>query len=351
MTKKLLTLQKLTPEHEKLILEKFRSGTTDLDKLTREVFNNPGLSSRHNEGKLIAKFLVKNELNPKKLEIADFTHEQKVFIASEMNNGSNPLNIARIMFNNDGIQRLSKEWRAVQSYVANSGLKVDDKDDIVAEYIAPRSLDTIVNKINRAVGLNLEADKISGKYKQYVEKLQLHLNNSRYKRIMDGYEVRKDRQLFEDQFIRNVWDQIDLTSMELDLVMNICADTVNVEVLRGHINKLNSIFDDIEEGADLKHAFSETVKAKTDELNQTLKRVSDNTKKLQGDRSERIKNHGKSDASFITIVQLAQEEEERKNMLRLAELQRAAISEEANRLESLDQWTCRIMGVSKEEVV
>jgi len=343
--------KELTQAQKDKILELFRSGTTDLTLITQTVFGHKKFNNRSPEGKLVAAFLVANELNPAKADIGEFSPEQKQFIVSEMKNGSNPLNIARILFKNDNIQRLSKEWRAVQGWVANNGLKVDDKDDVVSEYIAPRSFSTIVDKINRAVALNLEAEKLTGKYKQYVEKLANHFQNSRLKRIMDNYEVRKDRQLFEDQFIRLVWDQIDLTAMELDLVMNICADAVSVEVLRGHINKLNRFFDDIEEGNELKHTYAETVKSKTDELNQTLKRISDNTKKLQGDRSERLKGQGKSDASFITIVQLAQEEDERKNMLRLAELQRMAISEEANRLESLDSFICRIMGVSKEEVI
>jgi len=68
-------------------------------------------------------------------------------------------------------------------------------------------------------------------------------------------------------------------------------------------------------------------------------------------RADRLKNLAKDETSFVSIVQLAQEETERKNMLRLAELQRAAISEEANRLESMDDFVCRIFGVAKEEVI
>jgi len=341
----------LTPDQEKRVVELFKGGLTDINRITREVFNDPKAHSREPRGKAVARCLVKNHLNPNKANIGEFTDEQKDLIRSEMQNGSNSLNIARLLFKDEGVQRLSQEWRAVNTWVSNNGLKMDDKDDIVNEYIAPRSNESIVSKINAAVGLNLDHAKLSGKYKQYVEKLVLHLGNSRYKRIMNSYDVRKDRQLFEDQFIRNVWDQIDLTSMELDLVMNICVDTVNIEILRGHIAKLNTIFDDMEEGGDLKHVFSETVKAKTDELNQCYKRVSDNTKKLQGDRSERLKNKGKDDYSFLTIVQAFQEEDERREMLRQAEMERMAAEAEVDRLASMEEWRARILGLHRDDVV
>lgn len=346
-----MTNQELTPDQQEKILELFRSGMTDINELTQTVFNNKKLKARDKQGKLVGAFLVKNELDPRRSEVGEFTEEQKKFIESEMKNGSNPLNIARLLYKNDKIQRLSKEWRAVQQWVAANGLKVDDKDDVVSEYKAPRSFETIVGKINNAVGLNLDHEKLSGKYKQYVEKLATHFQNSRLKRIMDSYEIRKDRQLFEDQFIRLVWDQIDLTAMELDLVMNICADTVSVEASRARIQKLTAMFDDIEDKSELKISLSDSIKTITDEYNITLKRISDNTKKLQGDRSERIKNGSKDETSLISLFQELQEEENRLNAIRVAEMQKMAIEEEANRLETADEWMCRILGVSKREVI
>ena len=343
--------QELSEQQKEKILELFRSGVTDINQLTQTVFNNKKLKARDKQGKLVSAFLVDKELNPNKADVGEFTEEQKQLIVSEMKNGSNPLNIARLLFGNDKIQRLSKEWRAVQQWVANNGLKVDDKDDIVSEYVAPRSFETIVGKINRAVGINLDHEKLSGKYKQYVEKLAVHFQNSRLKRIMDSYEVRKDRQLFEDQFIRLVWDQMDLTAMELDLIMNICADTVSVESSRARIQKLTSMFDDIEDKSELKISLSDSIKTITDEYNITLKRISDNTKKLQGDRSERLKSGSKDETSLISLFQELQEEENRINAIRIAEMQKMAIEEEANRLETADEWMCRILGVSKQEVI
>ncbi|NDE05546.1 MAG: hypothetical protein EB003_13045, partial [Flavobacteriia bacterium] len=80
-------------------------------------------------------------------------------------------------------------------------------------------------------------------------------------------------------------------------------------------------------------------------------RIENLTKKLQGDRAERMKNKYKENASIISLVQLFQDEEERKNMVKIAEMQKKMVSEEANRLESMGEWKCRVLGISKEDVI
>jgi len=38
-------------------------------------------------------------------------------------------------------------------------------------------------------------------------------------------------------------------------------------------------------------------------------------------------------------------------MVKIAEMQKKVISEEANRLESMGEWKARVLGVSKEDVI
>ena len=46
-----------------------------------------------------------------------------------------------------------------------------------------------------------------------------------------------------------------------------------------------------------------------------------------------------------------QDEEERKNMVRIAEMQKEIVSEEAHRLESMAEWKARILGLSKDDII
>lgn len=350
--------RELSDDQKKQILAEFKEHP-NIEYLTQSAFGDKNLDGRSWQGKLVATFLVEQNLNykttkfQKREPVRDLTDDDKLYAISAIQNGENILNVARIIYKDDNIKRLSAEWRRVQAYCEVAGVTSQNEEDEVAlgVYQAPRELARLVNIVNGALGTKIEAEKVSGKYKAYFDKLRVNLDNSKLKRILNAYESKKDRDLFVDEFVRLTFEKPDLTPDELNLYMQIVRDGISLEVLEGKINKMNQMFMDIEEASELNQRFSENLKACVDEKNQVTKRIADTTKKLQGDRGERLKNQGRDEVSFLNIVQLAQEEQERKNMLRLAELQRAAISEEANRLESLDDFVCRIMGVSKEEVI
>ena len=75
------------------------------------------------------------------------------------------------------------------------------------------------------------------------------------------------------------------------------------------------------------------------------------TKKLQGDRGARLANKQKDTASFLSIVQLFQEEEERQNMVRIVEMQKQVIRKEAEKLEGMAAWKARVLGIGIEDVL
>ena len=64
-----------------------------------------------------------------------------------------------------------------------------------------------------------------------------------------------------------------------------------------------------------------------------------------------MKSKFKENASIISLVQLFQDEEERKNMVKIAEMQKQIIREEANRLESMGEWKARVLGISKDDII
>ena len=82
-----------------------------------------------------------------------------------------------------------------------------------------------------------------------------------------------------------------------------------------------------------------------------LQKTANLTKKLQGDRSERMKKMNKENASFLSIVQLFQEEEERETMIRIAEMQKEAVKQEAERLEGMSEWKARVLGIGQQDVI
>lgn len=349
----------LSENQKSLILDNFGKGVTDVNLLTKLVTGNDKKDGRDIEGKAVRLFLAENgkryktKHNPVREDSPELSEENKKQIELWMAEDKTTLEMAKAIFGAE-TKKLSREWRAVFAFVqeVNPDYRPDQAPLSTTKYYAPRELSRVVAYINQSVGISLDPEKISGKYKAYVEKLKCNMGSMRFARICDSYLNQKDRDLFIEEFVRLTWDKPDLTADELNLYMNVCKDIVNGEILTQHINVLNSMFSEMgDDPTEFSVKFSEMLNSKTNEYQQNQKRVADTIKKLQGDRADRLKNLAKDETSFISLVQMAQEEEERKNMLRLAELQRAAITEEANRLESLDEFMCRIMGVSKEEVI
>jgi len=157
--------------------------------------------------------------------------------------------------------------------------------------------------------------------------------------------------LFEHEFIRLTWDKPDLTADEINLYLNVCKEVINLEVISGNLNKLNNMFDEADEQAEMSIRLAEIIKAKSSEYHQCETRIENLTKKLQGDRGERMKKMHKENASFLAIVQLFQEEEERKTMIRIAEMQKEAVKQEAERLEGMAEWKARVLGIGQQDVL
>lgn len=347
----------LTKENEQFLLENAPK-INSLIELTQQCFGDDKLDGRSKEGRLVRKFLIENEIafdttKKEKKESIIFTEQQKAFIINQAKSGLSSLKIAEMLFPDREIKSLSIEQRTVLDVLREINPDIVPSQDagLLNSYISPKSASRIVKKINDATGTEIEEEKLNRQYKIRVDKLGINLNNSRFVRIMNNYLSRDDRDLFEQEFIRLTWDKPDLTADEINLYLNTCKEIINLEVISKHLNKLNELFDDANDQSDMTNRLSEIIKSKSSEYHQCETRIENLTKKLQGDRAERMKSKGKENASILSIVQLFQEQDERQNMVRIAEMQKALVKEEAHRLEGMAEWRARVLGVNMDDVI
>ena len=331
--------------------------TPDLLELTRLCFEDSSLDGRSKQGRAIRKFLAEEGLDYSTTgrvsqEAIDFTQKQIDFILTNAQDGVSSLEIAKIIFPDKNIKPLSHEQREVLREIRKVNPDWSKEDALPSgPYIAPKSPSRIIKKINDATGYTLQEGKLNRQKQICVEKLGVNLGNSRFVKIINGYTNQEDKTLFEQEFVRLTWDKPDLTADEINLYLNACKEVINLEVISSHMNKLNDLFNEADEQQEMSVRLAEIIKAKSAEYHQCETRIENLTKKLQGDRRERIAKRQSENASFLSIVQLFQEEEERETMVRMAEMQKQAVSEEANRLESMAEWKARILGISKEDVI
>ena len=348
---------KLTEEHIDF-LKKNSKKHQDLNILTQKCFDNDDLDGRTKEGRAVRKFLIENDIKfntqfKGKQEPIKFSKEQKEFIIQQAEDGLSSLEIAKLLFPDKRVNPLSLEQRGVLEIIrdVNPDIMPSKDGGALNSYIAPKAASRIVKKINEATGQNFDESKLNRQYQICVERLGIHLNNSRFLKIMNNYLDISDRELFEQEFVRLTWDKPDLTADEINLYLNVCKEIINLEVVSAHLNKLNDMFDVADDQTEMSVRLAEIIKAKSSEYHQCESRIENLTKKLQGDRSERMKNKSKSNASILSIVQMFQEKEERDNMVRIAEMQKETVKKEAERLEGMAEWKARILGISQDDVI
>jgi hypothetical protein len=348
----------LTDEHKDKIKAAYKK-STDLNEIVRTVFDNPELDGRSKEGRLIRKFMIDTKMKfntsrKQKQESIVFSDQQREFIVTQANEGLSSLAIADLLFADKEVKPLSLEQRAVHAVMKEINPDYSpsqDTDAVLSSYVPPKATGRVLKKINDATGNLFEEDKINRQHKICVEKLAINLNNSRFVKIMNNYTLKDDRELFEQEFIRLTWDKPDLTSDEINLYMNVCKEIINLEVISKHLNKLNDMFDIANDQEEMSVRLAEIIKAKSSEYHQCETRIENLTKKLQGDRSSRMQSKHKENASILALVQFFQDQEERANMVKIAEMQKALVTDEANRLEGMDEWKARILGISKDDVI
>ena len=111
------------------------------------------------------------------------------------------------------------------------------------------------------------------------------------------------------------------------------------------------MFDEADEQQELTVRLSELLKTKSEEYNQCEKRQESLIQRLTGDRAKRIMQKQDNNASLLSLVESFQNEEERKLMVKMAEMQKIAIKEEASNLESMPDWKARVLGISKTDII
>ncbi len=346
----------LTEEQKKYIDDNFHR-IPDLIELTRAVFKNGRIDGRSKEGRAVREYLASNDIkykttkhdNVKPIILND---EQKEFIENYSSDGMSSFQIAQVVFPNDEVKKLGREQRAVNAYLnAVKAKKREENRRKRTSYSAPEDLAGCIDLVNDYTNNEFTEENLKAIEKKCMESLLKFLRSPRFSQIISNYSKEEDRELFEAEFIRATWDKPDLSADEVNLYVNVCVDYINLKNISSHMEKLNRMFDEADEQQELTVRLSELLKTKREEYNQCEKRQESLIQRLAGDRAKRISLKQDKNASILSLVESFQNEEERKLMVKMADMQKIAIKEEADNLESMHQWKARVLGISKEDVI
>ena len=347
---------KLTEEQEKFIDDNF-ARIPDLIELTRATFKDGTIDGRSKQGRAVRSYLASKEIKYKTTKHPEvmpvvLSEEQKSFIEQYSQDGMSSFQIAQLLFPDETVRKLGKEQRAVGSYLdAVKKRKREENRQQRNKYDGPKDLNECIERVNMYTDAGLEENQMKAMERKSIESLFRFLKSPRFTQIISNYHKDEDQDLFEAEFIRATWDKPDLSADEINLYVNVCVDYINLKNISSHMEKLNRMFDEADEQQELTVRLSELLKTKSEEYNQCEKRQESLIQRLAGDRAKRISQRQDRNASILSLVESFQNEEERKLMVKMADMQKKAIKEEADHLESMNEWKSRVLGISKNDVI
>ena len=348
---------KLNNEQKKFIENNYLH-IPDIDQLTRTLFDDQSLDGRNKEGKAVASYMLemgfgyKTKVHKKAKKIL-LNDDQEELIKEYSRDRLNSLQIAQLLFQDKEVKNLSMEQRAVANFLKTNSIDFIKPEELIIErkeYETPNTITKLTRKIKSFAQVEVDEKTLKRSDKENLNALEKFLSSPRFVDLMNTYTC-KDAKLFEGEFIRAVWDKPDLTTDEVNLYINVCVDYVNLKTIQKNMDKLNRMFDEVEDQTEMSVKLAEILKAKSSEYHQCEQRQESLIKKLNGDRSVRMKNKQDRYASLLNLVQSFQEQEERNRMIEIAEKQKLLVDKEIDKIESMDSWKARVMGLRREDVM
>lgn len=343
---------------QKVFIDENFTQLPDLIELTRAAFMDNSLDGRTKEGRAVREYLAKKDLNYKttkveKVKNINLSTEQKEFVEEYARDDLNAYRIAQIIFPDKNLSPLSKETLVIAEHIKEvMPDNVAPEDSALNKAWEPcSSLPLIVKRINEWVGKKLRADALNVQQQRSVDMILTYLKSPRLSFVINNYTNQQDRDLFEAEFIRATWNKTDLTPDEINLYINVCVDYINLKNISNHMEKLNRLFSEADGQADMSVRLAEILKTKSEEYNQCEKRQESLINRLNGDRAKRIASRNEQTTSILSLVELFQDESERKLMIKIAEMQKKAVRKEVGRIEEMPAWKARVLGIGKDEVL
>ena len=360
-----MSLPELTNDQKKAILEKWESDPDNppslLELISAAYPDKPEIDGRTKEGRAVKAFLASNQIKArashqyKAKDKIKLTEEQQEFITNNVST-MKALEMAKYLFDNPNLTTLSQECRTVNEFIKNLDSKIvyQNTEEIPRDeqYKPPKTTHSALQKINRYVHEGIDKNKLNNTDKKNIDSLIGYLHTYRFTHQMSNYSNQTDRELFESSFIRYTHDKGDLTQEEVDQYIVLSAEVVIASNIQRRVERLQQLLDqnaEDTEGRRMAMSLVEAINTAQTEYNQSVNRQHKLLGDLKEKRSDKLKNQIKENASILNLVQLWKDEESRQKLIKIAELRKRAVKDEIDRLSSMEDVKCRIMGLDKSE--
>ena len=357
--------QVLTPEQQYMILTEWNARVENppaISDFLEKLYPGKGVTGRDLEGRAVKAFLATKNLKTRpaadyvKKERPVLTPEQQEFILNNVSKFDGPnmeAEMAQNVFDNNSLNNLNIETKVVAEFISSINSLVRSKTEVPdGDYKAPNTLDRVVARVNKYVMNGVDRNKMTPKIKKELDALTAYLNTTSFVRQINDYHQLSDREMFEDHFVRYTYNKGDLTQEEVDQFIALSNEKVISANIQKTINNIQREIDNtVAAGDKIPLTLVELSGKVRDEFNQSSNRQ----QKLLGDlkmkRSQRIQEKDQNAVSIVGLFEMWKEEEGRKKIIKINELNRQALEKDINKLASMEEIMARINGISTSEIM
>ena len=145
-----------------------------------------------------------------------------------------------------------------------------------------------------------------------------------------------------------------MSQEEVDQYIVLATEVVIGSSIQARSERLQELLDTTaadSEGRRVAMGLVQAISSAQTEYNQCVNRQTKLLNELKEKRSHRMSKMMQESASILNLVELWKDEESRRKMIKIAELRKKNVSNEIERLTSMEEIKSRIMGISEEEVL
>ena len=360
----------LTLDQKKIVVERWNDNNQNppsISELVLLLFNvrEDGFGKY---GLSIRKFITESKLKTKtKAQVerrinapSELTEVQKKWIEKNYSI-IKPLEMARYLFDEPKLTPISIEFKLVSDFIKTlpeyvKALEKEESSDGLGIYRPPKTLLASARRVNSFIFNAIDTDDIekNSKLTNCLTQFIRFCHMPRFVLTYNQYNGKDEKELFESSYVRYVWDKPDLTEEELDIYVNLCSSLVALTNMKKEMDFLTKLREDQVDDSEGKKISMSIVQSLADlrkEINDTEKRVRDTAESLQGKRNERIDTKTKENASLVNLIDFWRNYENRRQMIRLAEIRKQRNRDEVTRIEDMSDLVMEVYGIGKDEAI
>jgi len=359
------TEELLNNEQKILILKRWEQSLEDppsIEELCELAFPGQKFDGRTKQGREIKKYISSQNLPaPKtkteyvKKEFLDLANEEKEFIKNNPNmRGSE---IASALWGKPFYANNSQEVRTILNYQRElektTPYKKEVDGDELETFRPPKTFEHACARINSHIhGANYDSKKLSPTQKKQCLTLISYMHNPRFAHHMGLTNNADDRRLFQNTFIKYIYDKTDLSQEDLDQYLTLANEAVMESSIKRTISMLeNEQTEKLQNDGKLDMRIIEALKTSRDEYNACIGRQQKLYKALEIERSKRLSERIGPQFTLLNIVEEMKNEERRKTLIAEAEKRNDKLKGEVKRLSELDDTIARIWGLDEDLII